>query len=212
MPKCTTYASISALTSSGVLLVQNADLHVKGSLNGKITLGCVDTVNGSKVNSGLSKVWIDGQLTYHTPPPSTIDPNPTVPCTDMLGLVATNNIMVSEFINHDNRTTGSGKTLKNLGTPLANVTINASMFSQTGGFGAENPQGRDADGTLKIVGGLQQHQRNIVGYGTSSGFLKDYDFDNDLNSGSPVGYPKTPFVVQAWVDYTNIKDLWSLWN
>ena len=205
-PKCTTYASIAALTSSGVLLVENGQLHVQGTLNGQITLACIDTsktVSGTTTNSGLSSVWIDNSITYNDPPPCS-------QCTtnvsnDMLGIVATNNILVSQCVNDDERTTTkNGKTVYS-GTDLQDVTIDASMFSQTGGFGAENYTTRPSDGTLNIVGGIQQQTRNGVGQnGGANGFLKNYDWDNNLKTLSPKGYPKTPFVVQNWVDNTSI--------
>ena len=156
-----------------------------------------------------SKVMIDSSLVYKAAPPST--QVPTNVSNDMLGIVATNNILVTDNTNNNQ---GSGKT-------PAGVTINASMFSQVGGFGAENYSTRGykvtsggtttnyGSGTLKIVGGIQQHQRNPVGQ-SPAGFLKDYDFDNNLLTTDPVGYPKTPFVVQSWIDNTTIpSDFWQ---
>jgi hypothetical protein len=118
----------------------------------------------------------------------------------MLGIVATNDIMVSQYINH---ASASGE--------LQNVTLDASLFSQTGGFGAENYSGRSSDGTLNIVGGIQQKTRNAVGQNFgANGFLKNYDWDNNLQTIQPKGYPKTPFVVQSWVDNTTIpNDFWQ---
>jgi hypothetical protein len=199
VPYCKIYPDIASLTSNGVLLVQDAELHVKGVLDGKITLGAVDLVSGS--NKG--KIFIDSSITYKDPPPSTR--YPTKVSDDLLGLVTSNDIMVSEYINSDNTTrVVGGRTVPN-GTPNNNVTINASMFCQNGGFGAEDYAGRVSAGTLTVVGGVQQHQRKPVGTGGgSTGFLKDYDFDTNLTANEPVGYPKTPFVVQSWVDNTTI--------
>jgi hypothetical protein len=198
IPKCTTYASITALASSGVFLVKDAELHIKGTLSAplgtfsNITLGCIDTVKGGTV----SKVFIDDNLTYQYPPPTGRNPTPTPhPANTMLGIVATNNILVSQYQNH----TGS--------TELKNVTIDATMFSQTGGFGAENYNTRGNDGKLTVIGGIQQATRQPVGTGSGSsmtGFLKDYDYDKNLDAQSPNGYPKTPFVVTDWIDNMNI--------
>jgi hypothetical protein len=198
-PKCTTYANVAALTSSGVLLVQNGELHIQGTLNGQITLGCIDSskiVSGNPVNSGLSSVWIDGSITYDQLPPCSQYPART--SNDMLGIVATNDIQISQYKEH---ASANGA--------LNNVTIDASLFSQIGSFGAENYDGRANGGTLTVVGGIQQKTRAAVGTsGTSgqTGFKKDYDWDNNLQSMQPKGYPKTPFVVQSWVDNTSIPD------
>jgi hypothetical protein len=116
----------------------------------------------------------------------------------MLGIVATNDIQISQYKEH---ASANGA--------LNNVTIDASLFSQIGSFGAENYDGRANGGTLTVVGGIQQKTRAAVGTsGTSgqTGFKKDYDWDNNLQSMQPKGYPKTPFVVQSWVDNTSIPD------
>ena len=118
----------------------------------------------------------------------------------MLGIIATNDIMVSQYNDH-----------KSTSGELKNVTIDASMFSQTGGFGAENYNGRPSDGTLHIVGGIQQKDRNAVGTNAgATGFIKNYDWDNNLLTSQPKGYPKTPFTIQSWVDNTTIPT--SFWT
>jgi hypothetical protein len=196
------FNTVSDLTSSGVLLVQDAELHVKGVLNGQITLGCVDSKNGSGVNSNLSSVWIDSSVVYKDPPPSF--QYPTNVSDDMLGIVSTNNITVSEYLNHDNSTTTSHGHTTQDGTPLGDVTIDASMFCQDAGagFGSEDPGGR-VSAILHVVGGVQQDTRQIVGQ-NGQGFRKDYDWDLNLQTRQPVGYPRTPFEVQNWVDNTTI--------
>jgi hypothetical protein len=158
-----------------------------------LTLGCIDQTKGS----GLSKVFIDSSLTYKYPPPTSRNKTPSPQAANtMLGIVASNNILVSQYLNHNSSS-----------AELNNVTINASMFSQTGGFGAENYSGRGKDGKLTVIGGIQQATRQPVGTGSGSsmtGFTKDYDYDNNLNGQSPNGYPKTPFVVMDWIDQMNI--------
>jgi hypothetical protein len=193
VPQCTTYASTAALTSSGVLLVQDGQLHIKGVLNGQITLGCVDSKNSSGVNSGLSSVWIDSSVVYKDAPPSF--QYQTNVSDDMLGIVSTNNITISQYLNHNDN---SGR------VALGDVTIDASMFCQDAGagFGSENPGGR-VSATLHVVGGVQQDTRQIVGQ-NGHGFIKDYDWDLNLQTRQPVGYPRTPFEVQNWVDNTSI--------
>lgn len=216
VPQYKVYPSVSALTSSGVLLVQDAELHVIGVLNGQITLGCVDSQSGSPAkNSGKSSVWIDSSIAYHQLPPSYQYPTNT--STDMLGIVSTNNITVSEYVYNNS---SSSKVTQLNGNKYAGatqlddinptVTIDASLFCQAKGmgFGSENPGSRDV-ATLHLVGGIQQDTRQIVGQ-NGMGFSKDYDWDLNLKNKQPVGYPKTPFVVQNWVDNTSIPaDFWK---
>jgi cytoskeletal protein CcmA (bactofilin family) len=188
------FNTIADLTSTGVFLVQDGALHIKGVLDGQITVGAVDVTSGS----GKSSVWLDSSVVYKDAPPCSQFPSRS--SNDMLGIIATNNIMISDVANNNNSTNG--------------ITINASMFCQKGGFGAENYDDRRnrgstgqklSSGVLHLVGGVQQHQRMPVGQ-SPSGFTKDYDFDNNLLTQCPKGYPKTPFVVDSWVDNTTIPD------
>ena len=199
VPKCTTYASVAAVAASGVLLVQDAQLHIKGVLDGKITLGAIDRTPGS----GLSSVYIDSSLVYKYPPPCSY--NPTSPNNqDMLGIVASNTILVSQYQNH--RTTTPPALVRN-----DNVTIDASIYSSTGGLGAENATTRGASGTLRIVGGIQELNRTTVGNTSGQGFLKSYDFDLNLQYNAPKGYPSTRFLIRNWIDSTIITDQ-SFWQ
>ena len=141
-------------------------------------------------------MWIDSSIAYASavgvpsPPPSYQYPGNV--SNSMLGIVATNTVTVSQNINHDNTK-----------AQLNNLTLNASIFSQTSGFCAENA-GTRTPGLLHLVGGLQQLTRGLVTQ-NGKGFTKDY-----LAAGSPKGYPSTPFVVQNWIDLTTIPpDFWD---
>jgi len=179
----TIYDNVSSLTSNGVVLVKNGDLHIKGTLNGRITLGC----------TGTGKVYLDSSIVYATDPKS-ISPR----CDDMLGIVADKDILITDNSNNTN--------------PAVGVTINASLFSRTGGLQAENYASRDVSGKLKVVGGIQQKNRNPVGTfyiggAIASGFQKDYDFDKRLQTDAPVGYPALQkFTVMSWYERTNFPD------
>jgi hypothetical protein len=203
---CTTYASVNALTSSGVLLVNNSELHVKGVLNGRITLGAV--------GSG-SIVMLDSSVVYKDRPPTSL--YPTNVSDDLLGIVCENDIRVTDTAHPS---TSSGPSSPPNYTPANNnnnnsalgVNIDGSMFSLTGGFGAERYDTRGDCGYVRISGGIQQQGRDPVGLMSShqDGFKKDYAFDNRLYTERPVGYPTTPYLVQNWRDSTKIPD--SFWQ
>jgi hypothetical protein len=181
VPYCKVYSSVAELTSTTVLLVKNAPLHVKGTLDGKMTLGALGTG---------SAVWLDSSVVYKDRPPCS--QNPTNVSDDLLGIVADYDIQVTKNSNNCDKTKG--------------VTLNASIFSRYGGFGADQYSSRGDCGYLRVVGGIQEHERNPVGQSGSSfnGFLKDYSFDYNLRREAPAGYPKTPPIVQNWVDNTII--------
>ena len=196
---CSTYANVAALTSTGVLLVNSSELHVKGVLNNvQITLGAIGTG---------SIVMIDSSVCYKQPPPDSRNPNAV--SNDILGIVAQNNIYVTDtkHPNATNKTSDGATDVINYAAANNNntgdVTINATMYSSTGGFGAENYSTRGDNGTLRIVGGIQENNRNAVASGTTEGFLKSYDYDLDLQYNSPKGYPVTRFLIQSWSDISS---------
>jgi hypothetical protein len=199
VPYCKTYANIAALTSTGVLLVENADLHVKGQLTGKITLGCVGTGN----------VWIDSSVTYNTQPTLRGDGSldfGAVP--DMLGIVADNYVYVTD------PGSSGGNHACCPGTD-ANREIDAAIFSRLNGFQAENYNSRSVE-TLTIKGSLQQNTRGAVGTSDShgnivSGFHKNYNFDDRFMTSTPYGYPATTqFSITNWSEDTKIpSDFWN---
>ena len=68
---------LASFAPNGAVWCNERNLHIKGVLSGRVTVGARD------------KVWIDGDLTYAT------DPR-TGPSTDMLGLCAENKLYISD--------------------------------------------------------------------------------------------------------------------
>ena len=203
VPKYQEFTSVSALTSTNVFLVEGATLHVKGTLDGVITLGAIDgkKTSGTAYATGSSKVLIDSSIVYKDPPPSY--QNPGNVSNDLLGIVADNDIhiAVNAEINKSPQPKG--------------ITIDGSILSRTGGFGADNYDTRAVGGNLHLVGGIQQSARDPVGTFSSgsivSGFQKDYDYDTRLITQAPPGYPPvTNYLVQNYNDNTIIPG--SFWE
>jgi hypothetical protein len=202
VPKYQVFNSVADLTSTQVFLVEGATLHVKGKLDGRITLGAIDgkKTSGTAYATGSSKVFIDSSIVCKDEPPSNQHPDNV--SDDMLGIIADNDIHISEGA-EDNVSGPEG------------ITIHASILSRTGGFGAEKYDTRDVGGTLHLIGGIQQKARDPVGTFSNGvinhGFQKDYDYDTRLVTQSPAGYPPvTNYLVQNYIDYTKIPD--SFWG
>jgi len=191
----TVYANIGALTSTNVALVNGGgDLHVKGTLSGQITLGCV----------GSGHVYLDSSLVYNVAPVlSNGTANPA--CTDMLGIVADGDFQIPERFN--GATSGSNY--------LVDLKVDGSIFSRTGGIIADNYAGR-AIGTFTAEGGLQLYQRKSVGTHDSngnrtSGFAKNFHEDPRLSSMAPKAYPSTKvFQVCKW--FESAKTTSAFWD
>lgn len=171
-----TAAYASNFAHNGVIYADNAVLRVEGTVKGQFTLG----VSGSTTSKG--KVFIDNDLLYNR------NPQTDAGSTDMLGIVSQYDIMVTD--NSPNR---------------SNVDIYASLYSQQGGFGAQNYDTRPNSGYINLYGGISQSTRRAVGtfndYGTVSGFSKRYKYDERLMTASPPSFPGTgSFQIVSWYE------------
>jgi hypothetical protein len=166
----------STFAPNGVIFADNAVLRVSGVVKGQYTVG----VSGS---SGKGDVYLDGDVTYNTNPKT--DPHST----DLLGIVANNNVWITDNTANQN-----------------NINIDAAIFCQTGGFGAENYSSGSPRGTINLLGGITQHERRAVGtfsYGgnIATGYNKRYYYDNRLMYSSPPSYPNTGiFEIVSWYE------------
>lgn len=172
--------SISTFAPNGVLMVDNANLHIKGQVNGKLTISATGSSGAAKGN-----VWVDSSVTYQTNP--LLDPSST----NMLGVVCDNDVIIADNSNNNN--------------PVKGVQIHASILSKSGGLKAENYNTRPVAGTLTLLGGVQQNQRGPVGTfgggGIVSGFQKNYRYDERLMIDSPPLYPTTgSYEVLSWYE------------
>jgi hypothetical protein len=132
------------------------------------------TVEGqfSVVSDG--NVYLDDDILY------THDPKINPSSTDLLGILAQNKVLIT-----DNNAT-------------LNIQVDAAIYCQDGGFGAENYSTRSVDGDIHLLGGITQNIRQAVGQYTSDkwgnitiihGYNKRYRYDTRLGSIYPPFYP-----------------------
>jgi len=170
---------IATLAPNGVMFVDGGNLHIKGILNGKVTIAATGSSGAAKGN-----VWVDSSIVYSRNPLNGWSP-------DMLGIVADNDVIVTDNSNNNN--------------PAKGVTIHASILSRSGGLKAENYNSRPVAGTLTLLGGVQQYQRGPVGTFSGShivsGFQKNYRYDGRLANDFPPFYPATQvYEVLSWFE------------
>ena len=173
-----TTAKTSTLAPNGTIFADNAVLRIQGTVQGQVTVGA-----SSSSSSGKGTVYLDGNIVYKTDPVT--NPNST----DLLGIVAQNNV----YVTHN--------TANNDG-----ITIDAAIFAQNGGFGAQDYDSWYTDGSyIHLLGGITQKNRLAVGtfggwYGMT-GFYKDYRYDNRFMSVAPPNYPATGgFEIVSWYE------------
>lgn len=74
-------------------------------------------------------------------------------------------------------------------------TIHASMMALNGSFYVDQYNAGSPRGTLHLLGGIIQYRRGPVGTGTatkiSTGYAKDYQYDDKLITRPPLNFPNT---------------------
>jgi len=146
-----------ALPTNGAIFVNSGYVDVSGVLSGNVTLGT------------SSSIYVVGNLLYNT------DPRTNSSSTDMLGLVAQNNVYIGSEAPY-------------------NVEVDAYIVALNTSFGVENYDS-ELNGTLTLYGGITQYRRGAVGTfnGTTgakvSGYTKDYNYDSRLQNTAPLYFP-----------------------
>lgn len=161
---------------NGVIYIDNGIARIQGTIKGAYTIACSGTT------SGRGNIWLDDDIVYSKDPRT----NPT--STDMLGIVAQNNVWITN--NTPNRN---------------NININASIYVENGGFGAEEYDSRSPSGVINLLGGIIQHTRQAVGTFWNgvikTGFSKSYRYDTRFMTASPPFFPGTGgFEIVSWYE------------
>ena len=174
----------SSLAPNGVIFATDATLRLQGTVSGRYTVGAssVTTTSGWHTITTGGNVYLDNDLVYKTNPQT--NPNST----DMLGIVSERNVLIT------NNTANN-----------SDINIDASIFCQDGGFGAEDYSTRPPSGNINLLGGIQQNVRQAVGTfdssGITTGFNKRYKYDDRLLYSSPPSYPNTgSFEIVSWYE------------
>lgn len=171
---------LSTFAPNGVILANNGNMVIKGTVNGKATV----SATGSS-GLGLGNVHLDNDVVYAQ------DPR-TGPSDDVLGIAVDNNVII-----------------RNNAANNSNIRVQASIFSRSGGFTAEDYSTRPVSGKIELLGGLIMYQRGAVGTFTGSppviksGFSKRYRYDDRflLPGYSPPSFPTTnQFEIISWLE------------
>ncbi|MGE5621333.1 MAG: hypothetical protein ACM3U0_02035 [archaeon] len=118
---------ISTLTSNGVIFADKGNIYLSGTLKGEVTV-----VADQSSGTGGGNVYFVDNMTYSTEPmirTSISDYTPNENCTDLMGVLASNNAVVATAVSN------SGK-LNNVINK--DINIDAGIFCAKGGLTVEN--------------------------------------------------------------------------
>jgi hypothetical protein len=167
-----TTMALSALASNGVIVVKSADLHIKGTYDGAITVAAFGGT-GAAINKG--NVWIDGDVVATTSPSG----NPA--STDMLGIVAERMAYITEDLTRSSTSV---------------LNIQAVVYCQNGELTAENFWNLSPSGRVNLFGGVIQRTAGSLGLldpgpppSVLSGFSYSIRNDPRFNTKHPPFFP-----------------------
>lgn len=156
------------LPANGAVFVTGGDVYISGTLKGQLSVGT------------NKNVVVTNNIAYNT------DPQLNPSSTDMLGLIAERDVIVSQNAPYD-------------------LTIQASMMALGNSFIVENWWTGSPKGTLTVYGGIIQDYRGPVGtFNPStnekiSGYSKNYLYDSRLRNNPPPFYPTTgDYISLSW--------------
>lgn len=178
-----TTKNISDVTRNGVIYVESGDVHIKGVVSGQVTV----YAKGPAGSTNQGNIWLDDDITLTNS--SRTNPNST----DFLGLVAINNVWITDKDDANNTYNNNS------------INIEAAIYCHEGGFGAQNYNNRGVDGAINLYGGIVQNTRKAVstfsGKSISSGFSKNYRYDERFENKWPPFYPcGRAYRILSWFD------------
>ena len=166
------------------------ELSLEGS-NGVISstekISLRGSVDGSYTVHSTNDIFINGDVVYNDNPHDNPDSE------DLLGIVSEQNVRIER-----NAHQYDGN---------SDIHVHASIMALGNSFGAEDYNTGSPRGELHLLGGIIQERRAAVGTfsgsGISSGFSKQYRYDDRLQYLIPPSFPReSVFSVEHWI--TNV--------
>ena len=168
---------------NGVIFAHGTVVRLQGVVQGQYSVVASTAITGEGRGGEIGgTIYLDDDVVYSKDP--RMDPTST----DLLGIIAEDGVLITDnAANHDD------------------INIDASIFCQNGGFGADNYEHRPVSGNINLLGGIIQNTRQAVGTfdkrGPRSGFSKRYKYDNRFLVASPPYFPGTgSFEIVAWYE------------
>jgi len=179
---------LKSFAPNGIVYLKKGDIYVSGKLNGKLTIG-----SGESSGLGSGNIYLVNDLTYTKDPMKWNSSEqkyiPNDKCEDMLGLLATNNVVIAN-------------TKENVQDK--DIRVDASIFCAQGGFKMEDAT-IPPSGTLYLRGGVVAAKDEILATtkkdALTHGYKKHVIFDERFMLNIPPTFPNTgKFEVVSWLE------------
>lgn len=187
---------LSAIAPKGVIYLDKGDIYLSGTLSGKITV-----VSDQSSGTGGGNVYLVNDMVYATRP-MLPDGNGGYSvnnsCTDMMGIMATNNIDISSSVK-------SGGYINNIVNK--DINVDAAIFCSSGGFNLEGlgTSINTPTGTINLFGSMTAGKEEMVsiysGNTLTAGYNRHVVLDERLLTGAPVYFPLMPsYEIISWLE------------
>ncbi|MEN8191394.1 MAG: hypothetical protein ABFS12_01175 [Bacteroidota bacterium] len=169
---------LSTFAPNGVIWNNKGNLYVSGTVNGQYTIGV-----GISSGIGNGNVYVENDIVYRT------DPIEDPKCTDMLGIVSGNSVIISP--NSDN---------------YSDVNIHASILATQGGIMIEDLSKFPPSGTLYLAGGIIGKQNQDFALldklgNVTNGYDLKLKYDERFMVVAPPAYPNTNTIeIVSWYE------------
>ncbi len=171
-----TTSLLSAFAPNGAIVLNNSNgvVRVEGTIKGRYTVGSIDTTSTSR-----GKVVVTNDIRYQT------DPRVNPASTDMLGIVAHQNILIAD----------------NSATSGPNFTVQAALFSYASTIDVQNYNTRPL-GILYTLGGWTVNDLHATTNSSiTRGLSVNIRFDERFRTTAPPFFPTTKtYEILAWYE------------
>jgi hypothetical protein len=178
-----TISSISnSKTGEALILVNNGDAYVSGTVQGKVSVVASQPSSNARRSYQGSTTYFDGTVAGNILITGPITYKNGTSGTDVLGLVANNSVMLTT-------------------QPAGDIKLDAAICALKGSFTYQDYATTSHLGYIKLNGSIIQNSRGAVGKVGGTGYLKNYKYDARYRYISPPGFPlATRYVVLSWCE------------
>jgi len=167
---------LATFAPNGIIYVDKGNCFIKGTVKGQVTLAA-----GKSSGMGSGNIFFDDDVVYSSDPSSS-------GCTDMLGLVASNNFII-----------------RDVPANKGNFTLHATCMSTGGGLKVENYNSVGKQGSIRLTGGLIEAQAQATGVWSgnrvTSGYNTSLRYDTRFMLDVPPSFPKTgSYEITSWLE------------
>ena len=170
---------------TGIIYVGLGDIYMSGTIDGQVTI-----VAGESSGLGSGNVYLLDDIVCKETPMTYVGDNQYNPTgsDDMIGILATNNLIISNTPEND-----------------TDITIHASIFCAEGGVQAQDLNSLDDQGRLFLQGGViaakEEQVVKVENDGTFKGFKKHVVFDERYLLTNPPLFPLTDkYEIVSWYE------------